>query len=118
MALLRTVVEGLGPAAGLLARQLDLASALLLLNMGRPANSSNSNRTATSTAPNSNRTTTEGLGAGSRLAPDWIILPDRRSSIGSDRGLRILEADTLTRVLSTTADCPSIGSDMIVGSPE
>jgi hypothetical protein len=29
-----------------------------------------------------------------------------------------LESDTWTRVLSTTADCPSIGSDMLVGSPE
>ena len=51
MVLLRTVVEGLGPASSL----------LFLGDMDRPANSSNSNWNATSKAPNSNRTTTESI---------------------------------------------------------
>ena len=41
-----------------------------------------------------------------------------QGAIAADVGLRILDSDTWTCVLSITADCRSIGSDMIVGSSE
>jgi hypothetical protein len=54
------------------------------------------------------------------IAGDQVgqLADDAEAAVGSSGPLWFRESDTWTRVLPATADCPSIGSDMIVGSSE